>query len=296
MTIVRHFIDREEELRLFEQMLPASHGASCLVILEEPGRGKTSLLWQMMEDCQRKHRVAVALLDFDTVRGGVADYRSVGRRLCDDLGQANFPNFRHLDEKMHVRSPMVTIGGGESGEAHVGGSVSTAGGSFTGRDQIQTGDIVIIESATGGAHYESWVSDALGTAIRDDLVALAARLDRVVILLDTFERVPEETRKWLLRWLFEQLPKLPHLLLVVAGRREPACVEFFERAGLWGSLIASLDSLSPFSNDDILHYFRECRQMPVEWEQIKFFSAAFRKDPQLMANVAMALTQHGASL
>ena len=79
----------------------------------------------------------------------------------------------------------------------------------------------------------------------------------IAILLDTFEQIDETVRAWLADWLFDGLRRtLAHVRVVVAGRPVPKCHAFFDRAGLWGHLVAAIDHFEPMSKDEIREYYR----------------------------------------
>jgi len=116
----------------------------------------------------------------------------------------------------------------------------------------------------------------LSRALRDDLAAL----DRAVLLIDTFERAPDATRVWLERWVFRSLGReLPQTLVVIAGR--PECRPFFQQPRPWSHLIAPLDCLSPFSDQEIVTYFERCG-LAVSDHEVSLLAIA-RHSPGRMA-------------
>jgi hypothetical protein len=117
---------------------------------------------------------------------------------------------------------------------------------------------------------------------------LAASHDRVVLLLDTFDHVSEDTCAWLERWLFEPLRReLAHLLVVAAGR--PQCRPFFDRPRLWSSLVTTIDNFTPLTDEDILTHYRR-RGVPVSETETSLLQIA-RLGPARMADIGNWLEQ-----
>ncbi len=97
--------------------------------------------------------------------------------------------------------------------------------------------------------------DALHTA--PTAPAAATVRSPIAVLLDTFEQIPDTARDWLVDWLFNGLRgALGHVRVVVAGRPEPSCCAFFERADLWGHLVAGIDHFVPMPEEAVLDYYR----------------------------------------
>ena len=129
----------------------------------------------------------------------------------------------------------------------------------------------------------------MGRALYSDLADLAASHRRVVLLVDTFEHAPEDTRSWLEYWLFEPLRhELRHVLLVVAGR--PECRPFFAQPRLWSSLVTIIDRFTPFSNEDVLEHYHQ-RRLPVAEAEMPLLLDLARSSPAQMAQIGDWLQQ-----
>ena len=132
----------------------------------------------------------------------------------------------------------------------------------------------------------------------DDLCnapASAALPSPIAILLDTFEQMSDTVRDWLSGWLFDGLRReLAHVRVVVAGRPEPACCAFFERADLWGHLITSIDCFKPMPEDEILEYYqrRDCSFGTLDPDTICHLA---RTSAGMMAQVGDSLAPGGVA-
>jgi len=109
------------------------------------------------------------------------------------------------------------------------------------------------------------IEDRINTAFFDCLAALSAQT-KAVFLFDTYERNSLETERWSPsaadRWIVGQLlarirdGRLPHVVVVIAGRRAP------EFGTEWNEVLGRI-SLEPLDCSDIKIYLRERRGLTV---------------------------------
>jgi len=282
------FVDRTRELGRFRRMLAGQTDERILLILEQAEKGKTCFLMKLFDECeQQRPTLPVVLLDFDQRRSGLNDYLSIAREVRRCLGDKCTPAICACEDEMYRRGPLVSIRTAE-GEAGVDFG---QGGRFrqaqiehvAGRDFIQVGPV---SEAPPTADRIARQMDDMGRALCRDLAGLAAY--RAVLLIDTFEQAPEDTCRWLERWLFQPLRReLRHVLLVVAGR--PECRPFFDQPRPWSGLVASIDRFDPFSDDEILTYYRQ-RGLSVFPNEVSLLQIA-RLSPAVMAQLGDQLEQ-----
>ena len=92
------WVNREEELAQFQQMLAGETPKRLLRILDDGERGKTWLLRRIHHDCQQRGTPAV-LLDFDERRGGgLTGCQGIAREVRRYLGQARTPSLAACED------------------------------------------------------------------------------------------------------------------------------------------------------------------------------------------------------
>jgi hypothetical protein len=113
------WVDREEELALFEQMLAGEMPKRLLRILDDGERGKTWLLWRILHDC-RQRGTPIVLLDFDDRRGGaLIGCQGIAREVRRYLGPARTPTLAACEEdiaggRLELGSPACKAGLGRA--------------------------------------------------------------------------------------------------------------------------------------------------------------------------------------
>ena len=291
--VIADFVDREEELAQFRRMLTGESDERILLILEPGEKGKTYFTQRLFHECeQQRPRVPVALLDFDQRRSGLTDYLSVAREIRRYLSDDCTPAICACEDDIFHPAPLVNVqtGAGDAGVdwgrngRFAGADVS----GITGRDHINV-QVGSISEAIPTADRMDRQRVEMGRALCRDLADLTASHHRIVLLMDTFEQAPEETRRWLEYWLFKPLRReLSHITLVVAGR--PVCWSFFDQSHLWSSLVAPIDRFDPFSDDEILAHYR-LRGIPFSEAEVPLLLDLARPSPAAMANVGDVLEQ-----
>lgn len=287
------FVDRKPELALFHRMLAGETDKRILRILVEAEWGKTRFLLQLLQECeQQSSPVPVVLLNFDQRCSGLTDFLSVVRAVRRQLGDDCTPAICAYEDDIYRRAPLVSIHTGEGGAGVDWGRR----GRFTeadisdvaGRDRIQVGPV---SEAAPTADLIAWQKAQMGRALCRDLAGLVASHHRVVLLVDTFDHISEDTRIWLERWLFEPLCReLLRVLLVVAGRPEE-CQPFFEQLRPWSSLVAPIDRFTPFNSDDVQDYCYRRGLLVSEEEMPLILDLTRASGPAEMARIGDLLMQ-----
>ena len=287
LDVARDFVDRTKEMARFQRMLAGETDRHILCILERGEQGKSYFLLRLFHECeQQRPPVPVVLLDFDRRKSGLTHCFSVARQVRRHLGDECTPAICTCEQAILCGfSPMNIQPGAGDGGVDLGQGTDLTSATIrdvAGRDLYKIGSVF-----TGPLTPEQIAQqqEELGRALRDDL----ARLDRAVVLVDTFEHAREDTRGWLERWLFEPLRReLRHVILVVAGR--PECQSFFAQPCLWSHMIDTIDRFTPFSDDDIrTHYHQRGIHVPdMEWPGILKLA---RSNPMAMAQVGKLLEE-----
>jgi hypothetical protein len=293
--VTADFVDREKELALFRNMLAGGTDKQVLLILEQGEQGKSYFLHRLVYECgQQSPPVPVVLLDFDQRISGLIDFLSVARAIRRQLGDPNTPAICACEELFCRPAPLVNIQTGTgSGGVDFGRETRLDDADLseiTGRDSISVGDVSgspVTDTVLSGQRAE------MGRALCSDLRRMAETHRHVVLLVDTFEHISDETCGWLERWLFESLCRdLPHVLVVVAGRPEK-CQGFFVSPRVWSRVVTSIrfDSLS---EEDILFHYEQ-RGIPIAKAETSLIRIA-RMNPAKMAQIGdwLERTQGGA--
>lgn len=87
-------VDRERELRRFEQMIGNDGEAHIFLISAPLGMGKSTLLEEFHRRAARQRRATIALKS-------IYSPRDVLKRLCTRLGSGSFPAFSRLEEELY---------------------------------------------------------------------------------------------------------------------------------------------------------------------------------------------------
>ncbi len=278
--VTADFVDRKKELALFRQMLTGETDKRILLVLEPGEKGKTYFILRLLYECEGQS-VPVVLLDFDQRRSGLTDYLSVAREMRRYLSDECTPAICTCEKDIFGRDPVFQGGTGDSDGVDLGRRGRYDGAEITG---IAGRDYVKINYAAGPpiAEQAARRMARMGRALQKDLAGLAGSHGRVVLMMDTFEHVGDETCAWLERWVFEPLrQELAHVVLVVGGR--PECEEVFGRPRLWSSLVAPIQ-FDFFSDEDIRRYYSR-RSLPVSDDEMTLLVDLARESPMEMAQL-----------
>jgi hypothetical protein len=303
MSQLRDFVDREEELEIFLQMLSAKRQERLLDVCAGGGTGKSYLLRRMRQECSAQD-VPCALAEF--ARAWQPDPVKLMRELAERLGVAHFPTFCQEKERSHgapaIGGPAASLQKQlpihrrnlavlEEQEAKYGINVPLH---LINEIEDEQAEIARVQAQLQVA--EGWQAEGREQLLRvlsrvfcDDLLALAA--DRpAVLLLDGYEHTPGETADWIQEWLLQKSvhEQTMRLIVVLAGRPAGARPRF-EPWGTWWRVVVRCERLSSLQYEDVRLYYCEICGLPLEEAHLRAYHAAVQDDPYLMAQIAANL-------
>jgi hypothetical protein len=185
------YVNRDEEQRLFRQMISGQTRIHILLMEAEGGMGKTGLLnqfWEISEGFKR------ARVDFD-----VSSY-TVGKilgELRDQYGQQCFPIF-HTE----CRNLLSQLGHDVAHNALICAAIDLRLAKMSG-DELRDHQRLITN------------------AFLADLEAIHEEDQPIVMLFDTFEKSMASTNAWVTEMLIDEIRRYPWLVCVIAGRKTP---------------------------------------------------------------------------
>lgn len=253
------FVDRCEETKILEDALQGKRPERVLVFLVEALLGKTYLMNHFLDCCVSRVPLSV-LVDLDSRNrdGEAVTYWKFARLISDGLGLEFFPEVAAFEKRYGENAPFIAV---QTGPGEGGASVGTKGrfddvelSDTTGRDRIEVrvSDVAYLGTGDGAKNRQERLKHEMGLAFRNDLARLC-QSQRVVILIDTYEQVSQETRHWIHEWLFCRIPDYcPGLSLVIAGRPEER--EYLTRSIVWAAPIRVFDRLSHLEEEHVRAY------------------------------------------
>lgn len=303
MSQLQDFVDREEELEIFLQMLNAERQERVLDICAGGGTGKSYLLRRMRQESSARD-VPCALAEFAST--WQPDPPKLMRELAERLGVAHFSTFRQQGE----RSRSIPDSGGDAASLQKQLQIHRRNLAELEKQRAQHGMDVPVHIIQGIEHEqaeiakleaqlraaEGWLAgeqeqllQVLSRAFCDDLSALAA--DRpAVLILDGYEHTPGETADWIQEWLLQRsvCEQATRLIVVLAGRPAGArpC---FEPWGTWWRVVVQCDRLSPLQYEHVRDYYCDICGLPLEEASLRAYHDAVQDDPHLMAQIAANL-------
>lgn len=303
MSQLQDFIDREEELEIFLQMLSAKRQERVLDICAGGGTGKSYLLRRMRQECSAQD-VPCALAEFAST--WQPDPTKLMRELAERLGVTHFPTFYQQKE----RSRGVPASGGEAASLRKQLQIHRRNLAELEKQRAQHGIDVPVHIIQGIEHEhaeianleaqlgmaEGWLAGeqeqllrTLSRAFCDDLLALAA--DRpAVFLLDGYEHTPGETADWIQEWLLQKsVREQATRLIVVLAVRPAGARPCFEPWGTWWQVVVRCERLSPLQYEHVRVYYCEICGLALEEAHLRAYHAVVQDDPYLMAQIAANL-------
>jgi hypothetical protein len=264
---IEDFVNRDLALAALWSMVRLETEHRILVLHGRDGIGKTSLLKQFREECQ-KERIACGLFNF----GELLDQSYLGVTL--DLEEQLGPKgFEHLDQVIAETSdlgPWAAVGA-ESVVSRLGRDVvepaaasgrsggvdfydkATVYGDVVGGDQIN----VIRMSRSEDPRTQRMIQTRVTDALRDCLIAFSATRP-AVILLDSWHEAPEDTRRWLQDHLLSWIVRieLPRAIAVITCKDVPDLNRLPQRTPHF--------SLQSLPRDAVELYWVKKRQLPSD--------------------------------
>jgi hypothetical protein len=185
----RIHIDREEELRLFDDVLAGRRAERILLLEGSSQTGKSSLLSEFGKRCGVCHW---ALVNFkDTLSFGAMQFLG---ELADTLSPIAFDQFRAQCAQM-AASATVTI----TGNRLIGSKIDVALGQ--------------LDDSQRQARY-TLLTGAFFADLRQSH-------QQVVMAIDTFEQAANEVRAWISGILLPRAHRTPGVVIVIAGQSVP---------------------------------------------------------------------------
>jgi hypothetical protein len=303
MSHLQDFVDREEELEIFLQMLSAEREERVLDICAGGGTGKSYLLRRMWQQCNAQD-VPCALAEFAST--WQPDPPKLMRELAERLGEVHLPTFCQQAERCRG----APASGGDAASLREQWQIHCQNLAELEKQRAQHGITVPVHIIQGIEHEEAKIARleaqlqaaegglaegqeqllrALSRAFCDDLLALAA--DRpAVLLLDGYEHTPGETADWIQKWLLQKsvCEQATQLIVVLAGRPAGArpC---FEPWGTWWRMVVRRERLSSLQYEHVRAYYCEICGLPLEETHLLAYYDAVQDNPYLMAQIAASL-------
>jgi hypothetical protein len=183
---VECFVDREKQFDGFRAMIGGEVRKQVMFVEAPAEMGKTWLIERLRHECLDRS-LPVALIDFDVRKWSQIDIVLEAR---SQIGKDRFPALA----KILYAQPAISVSA--------------------------TGDVESVQMPSSGEARVGIEKDLMD-AFFEDLQALS-RDQVAVLLLDSYEEAPRVTRAWLPRLLDQiRLGRLPHVILVLAGREVP---------------------------------------------------------------------------
>lgn len=244
----KRFIDRENEQKLFEEVLDTASSRRLIAIRGEPGAGKSQLLLRYHHRCRTSNpRIPVSFVELRPA----LDRLALVERIATEL-KTQLPGFRKL--RLALRSgdfepfrQWINLHEARFEGAHNFRIANTL---------IEHARDVTVTAPTGLTEGQETIArELLVDAFFNDLVE-RARSEHLVLILDSYEKLADEDQAeteetvsgWLQSELLERLfdePDPLNLVVVLAGREMPnfdgnwsaeqieARVERREKLGEW---------------------------------------------------------------
>jgi hypothetical protein len=190
-------VDREQERRLFRQMLAGEASAHILLIQAEGGMGKTELMKTFWTECEPLQGASPARARLNFRDASLSAVGVVLAELCNQLGATRFERF-HAEADAYAKAAGIHI---EQSTLYASQIDATLG--KLDPEQRQMRRLMLTD-----AFFSDLVRTHAGTPS--------------VLLLDTFEAAPEEVQEWLAGPFLGRVRPHRWLVVVVAGRRSPA--------------------------------------------------------------------------
>jgi hypothetical protein len=238
--LVAEFVDRDEEMRLFCELLESGR-KSILVVWGDSGLGKSSLLAKMIHECARQ-RLAKAEVTWTDTRPH--DYKAVMRKIRDDVlssfggaaaaagSHAPFAPFTDLINYFTVEHYELTVKVEGISAINVAGQAVIQSGAQVGDIAgIIVKDLMFNSARSDMAVPEPERMARLTDRFLDDFAQALAR-KRLVVFFDAVEKVSPDTEKWLWGELLSAARdgKLANAVFVVCGQRRPELDRHWDRS------------------------------------------------------------------
>jgi tetratricopeptide (TPR) repeat protein len=276
-AILQWFVDREEELRRFREMLTGRDPIQVLVVEGPYGIGKTWLLSRLHGEADAQALPASAV-DFSF--GEAHDDLWMVHRAAVALGSHHFEALNKTLEdvtKLEVVLKVESSPGSGSvtfhGDAEVHGDVA-------GRDIIKGNTFYL--QADSPVIRRIW-QDRINEAFFEDLARLGLA-SGAIFLFDSFELATNEASVWVKNRLLERIGegKLPGVRVVIACEQVP------NLPSAWPGLVEELPPLGPLPAADVRKYLKDKRQLVISEANIATIYEITDGRPDLVALIAQS--------
>jgi hypothetical protein len=277
----RPFVDREEQLKLFNQLVTCANSLRVMVISQQAEFGKSELLRKLRR--QIEPPLAVSLVTADPEKKeGVQDPMRFVFRVCTDLEAVGMKFPKTIVQASNILPKPVLVNL-ENSRWEGAKDVKITGVEGNAPQLLPlTPDqqLVVLET------FYSTFFDEL-----DD----HSRNGTVVILIDAFEKWKPESdiyewfhARFLKRLFFGGPQPIAHLLLIVAGKTMPTFDDFSDR--LVESRVTT-SQLEPWTSEHSIEYFRLVMQRDPRQDEIDLFErmALMSLPPGLVASTVDAI-------
>lgn len=221
------YVNREQEVALFKEMLEGKIDQHILLLKADAGMGKTTLMLKLFDVAHQYPRAYLSLK-------GLNETWRVLERLASQFGRQKFESFysqlstiSHVKVQVEVSDTKFGLGSRTTIDAR-GGEISQK-------------------------HLEMQEEVLIVSFFNDLEVLHRSTNQRIVFLLDTYDQATDKIKEWISISLLNQIRNLPWLVTVIAGRQIPdieailhassikytlealdkkSCGEFVERVGL----------------------------------------------------------------
>jgi hypothetical protein len=271
MPTHRNFFNRKAEIGLFRQIISGAIPERLLSFPIDAQRGKSWLMAHFADICS-KENVLCAHINLDPRGQAKLPYQKIVYKACDGLGWASFPLCKqHLDKdvadiSIDLDSPEtgggISIGtGSDFSDAKIGQAV--------GNNLVSINKLDMGNQQERMAQRQAFKREMLGRTFKTELCA-AAREKSMVIIIDTYEQVSEETRPWIEEWLLDPLAvDYSGLAVVIAGR--PSIRDHLCRPDApWNPIHRVRNRLEPPTSEDVITFVREKYARLNEESRVKF--------------------------
>lgn len=245
-------MDRQDEIRLYKQMIRQEVPKRVLLIKGEPKMGKSHLMRELRRIAQQERQLC-ALVDIRT-RG--QSYRDILKLIVQEVGYAYFKRYEEKASQLPSHSAPAAIISDDSLAAMMS---------------------LLLMAQTQAAQDSGKRQDELTQAFLEDLRLMPPLLP-VILLLDAFEEANTETQLWIYQELIIGLYKLPNVLTVVAGRK------LLEPEGTWQEASITTE-LTEVTIEDYKAYCSNMGASDLTEEYILAFHRGLKGRPGSFAEV-----------
>ncbi len=192
--------NRKTEIELFRAMLKSTTDTRILLVQAISGKGKTNLLERFIDECAG---VCLITLDCKTAEKGISEVFSVFRQ---EFGADAFPHFN-------------------AAYARLRSSINVADNQAGGNISVDISSLLNVENEQTRQFNLAQLEEAFFADLHDICK------NTTVIIFDTFEKAPDDLKKWLGGGFLRNAVRHAQLRVVIGGQSVPeeSRVEKWER-------------------------------------------------------------------